>query len=117
MLKALIFLSRRADLSRDAFDRHLRETHLALVAQLPGLRRLVLNHVQSGPDEPPPDYDAIAEDWFDSPEAVQAALASPAGQAINADAATFVDVSRLRLLVVQEETVALPADAVASAMQ
>jgi uncharacterized protein (TIGR02118 family) len=116
MLKALILLSRRPDLSRDAFDRHLRDTHLALVAQLPGLRRLALNFVQSDPDGPPPDYDAIAEDWFDGPEALQAALASPAGQAVNADAATFVDLSRLRFLVVQEEAVALPASVVASAV-
>jgi hypothetical protein len=27
-----------------------------------------------------PAYDAVAKDWFDNPEAVQAALASPEGQ-------------------------------------
>ena len=32
MLKALMFLPRRPGLSRDTFDRHLRDTHLALVA-------------------------------------------------------------------------------------
>lgn len=115
MLKVLVCLPRRPGLSRDAFDRHLRDTHLALVAELPGLRRLVFNRVQSDPDGPPPEFDAVAEDWFDSPEALQAALASPAGQAVNADAATFVDLSRLRFLVVHEETVALPASAVVQA--
>lgn len=115
MLKLLVFLPRRPDLSPDAFERHLRETHLPLVARLPGLRRLVLNVVQPDPSGPPPAYDAVAEDWFDGPEALGAALASPAGQAINADAATFLDLGRLQALVVAEEAVPLPAEPVARA--
>jgi uncharacterized protein (TIGR02118 family) len=108
VLKLMVLLPRRADLSREAFDRYLRDTHAPLVATLPGLRRLVVNHVLPDPSGAEPAYDAIAEDWFDSPEALQAALASPEGQAVNADAPNLLDLARLQFLVVQEEEVALP---------
>ena len=109
MLKLMVLLPKRADLSSEAFDRYLRETHVPLVARLPGLRRLVLNRVLPDPGGAPPAYDAIAEDWFDSPEALQAALASPEGQAVNADAPNLFDLARMQFFVVQEEDVALPA--------
>lgn len=105
MLKVMIFLSRQPGLSPEAFDEHLRETHAPLVARMPGLRRLVVNRVQPDPSGPPPTCDAIAEDWFDSLEAMQGALASPQGQAVNADAATFLDLSKLQFLVVREDEV------------
>jgi uncharacterized protein (TIGR02118 family) len=108
MVKVIIFLSRRSDLSATAFDRHMREAHAPLVAQLPGLRRLVLNRVQPDPSGTPAARDATAEDWFDDLAAMQAALGSPQGQAANADAATFLDLSKLQFLVVQEDEVPLP---------
>jgi uncharacterized protein (TIGR02118 family) len=108
MIKLMIFLSKQPQLSSEAFDQHLRE-HTPLVAHLPGLRRLVINRVQPDPSGAPPTWEAIAEDWFDSMEALQAALGSPQGQAVNADAATFVDLSKLQLLLVHEEEVPLQA--------
>jgi uncharacterized protein (TIGR02118 family) len=107
MLKAMVFLRRRDDLSAEGFERHLRETHTPLVARMPGLRRLVLNRVLPDPSGAPPVWDVVAEDWFDGAEAMQAALASPEGQAVNADAATFLDLSKLQFLVVEEAEVPL----------
>ena len=109
MLEVVILTRRRADLSREAFDRHLRETHLPLVARLPGLRRLVTNSIRPDPAGAPPEWDMVGEDWFDSAEAWQAALASPAGQAVIADGANFVDPAVSRFLLVEEEEIALPA--------
>ena len=108
MLKVMIFLRRRDDLSAEAFERHLRDTHTPLVTQLPGLRRLVLNRVLPDPSGARPAWDVVAEDWFDSPEAMQAALGSAQGQAVNADAANFVDMSKLQFLVIHEEEVTIP---------
>ena len=107
-MKIMVFLARRADLSREEFERHLRETHLPLVARLPGLRRLVLNRVLPDPGGAEPAWDAVAEDWFDDPAALQAALASPEGQAVNADTPNFLDLGKLQFLVVQEDGVGLP---------
>ena len=108
MLKVVILTRRRADLSRAEFERHVRETHLPLVAQLPGLRRLVANSVHPDPAGVPLDWDMVGEDWFDSAQAWQDALASPAGQAVIADSANFADLAGSRFLLVEEEEIALP---------
>ena len=50
LVKAIILLARREGMAPEEFARHARETHLPLVAALPELRRLVINHVLSGPD-------------------------------------------------------------------
>jgi uncharacterized protein (TIGR02118 family) len=107
MLKLMVLARKREDLSKEAFERHLRDTHTPLLTQMPGLRRLVMNRVLPDPTGPPPAWDVLAEDWFDGPEAMQAALASPEGQAVQADAPNFLDMSKLQFLMVQEEEVTL----------
>ena len=110
MVKVMLLLARRPDMRVEAFRRYWHEQHRPLLERLPGLRRLVLNDVVSDPDGTPAVCDGIAEDWFDSPEAMQAAFASPEGQTVATDAAGFLDLSRLQLLVVSEEEVALPVE-------
>jgi uncharacterized protein (TIGR02118 family) len=114
MVKVIVLLPRRADLSPEAFQQHLRETHLPLVTKLPGLRRLVMNWVLPDPNQPPPAYDAVSEDWFEDAAAMGAALASPEAQAVTADMPNFLDPSRSALLVVEEEDVPLPTGSAAS---
>jgi uncharacterized protein (TIGR02118 family) len=107
MVKVIILLARRDDMSREDFTRYTRDQHLPLVAKLPGLRRLVINHVLPDPNGPPPAYDAVAEDWFDNMAAMGAAFESPEGQAVLADAPNFLDMSRLQVLAVEEEDIPL----------
>lgn len=102
MIKIMLLLSRREDLSPDEFRRHWHGPHADLLSRLPGLQRLVLNDVLPGPDGAPPPCDGISEDWFDSPESMQAAFASPASQAVAGDAVNFIDVARLQMVVVRE---------------
>ena len=113
MVKVIVLLTRRADMSPEAFGQHLRETHLPLVTKLPGLRRLV-NWVLPDSNGSSPAYDAVAEDWFDDPAAMGAALASPEGQAVAADVPNYLDPSRFALLVVEEEDVPLPTGSASS---
>jgi uncharacterized protein (TIGR02118 family) len=108
MIKVIVFAPRREDMSREDFERYCRETHLPLVMKMPGLRRLVVNWVLPDPGGPPPEYDAVAEDWFDDAQAMEAAFASPEGKAVADDAPNFLDVNRFKLIVGQEEEFALP---------
>ncbi len=108
MIKVLVALSRRPDLSVDQFRQHFHATHVDLLRQLPGLRRLVVNFALPGPDGEPA-YDGFGEDWFDDVGAMQRAFGSPAGQAVMADAANFLDLTRLKVVVVEENEVALTA--------
>jgi uncharacterized protein (TIGR02118 family) len=114
VVKVIVLLPRRADLSAEAFKQHVRETHLSLVAKLPGLRRLVVNWVLPDPNGSPPAYDAVAEDWFYDAAAMGTAFASPEGQAVVADRPNYLDLSRFALLVVEEEDVPLPTGSAAS---
>src|SRR5690349_11912101 len=111
MVKVVLLLHRRPDPSVDQFQRYWHEIHRPLLERLPGLRRLVLNDVLPDSDGTPPVCDGIAEDWFDTPEAMQAAFASPEAQAVTADVANFLDLSRFQMLVVAEEDVPLSAEA------
>jgi uncharacterized protein (TIGR02118 family) len=105
MIKVIVVLPRRNDMSREDFQRYLREIHLPLVAGIPGMRRLVINWVLPDPSGPAPDYDAVAEDWFDDTQAMEAAFASPEGKAVVDDTPNFLDISRFRLMVTEEEDV------------
>jgi uncharacterized protein (TIGR02118 family) len=113
MVKVVLLLHRRADLSIDEFRHYWHQTHRPLLERLPGLRRLVLNDVLPSPEGAQPVCDGIAEDWFDSVESMQAAFASPEAQAITADVANFLDLSRFQILMVAEQEVPLAAPAVA----
>src|SRR5438105_10872600 len=109
MIKIVLLLHRRPDLSVEDFRRHWHEVHRPLLERLPGLRRLVLNDVLPGPDGARAPVDGIAEDWFDSVEAMQAAFSSPEAQAVNSDATNFLDMSRFQVLAVAEHEAAVPA--------
>ncbi len=72
-----------------AFDQHYAETHVALAEKIPGMRRFEHGKVLGTPDgSPAPNY-YLAELWFDSAQDVEAAFASPEGQAAGADVGTF----------------------------
>lgn len=70
------------------FDRYYRETHIPLAKTIPELREYTIS---DGPVSPlagtAPHLVALL--GFDSPEALQAAFASPEGQATAADLANF----------------------------
>jgi uncharacterized protein (TIGR02118 family) len=106
MIKVIVGLHRRPGTSPEEFREHFEARHLPLLRQLPGLRRLVTNFALPGPGGEPA-YDGFGEDWFDTPEAMAAAFASPAGQAVMADAGDFLDMSRLEIVVVEEVEVPL----------
>ena len=105
MVKVILLLYRRDGMSTEEFRRYAREHHAPLLLQLPGLTRLVINFPQPGPSGSPPICDAVAEDWFESIEAMGAAFGSPAGQAVQADSANFLDMGKFQMMVVEEEAV------------
>jgi uncharacterized protein (TIGR02118 family) len=105
MAKVIVLLARRPDMSVDEFRAHLQEKHSPLVLRLPGLKRLVVNLALPDPTGADPAYDAIAEDWFESFDAMNAAFASDAMKAIQEDSPNCFDMSKLALLVVEEQEV------------
>jgi uncharacterized protein (TIGR02118 family) len=74
---------------KEVFDKHYEEVHAPLAAKTPGLDSYTVVRPGPGPDGSAPAYHLVATLTYASPEAMQAAMASPEGQAANADLATF----------------------------
>jgi uncharacterized protein (TIGR02118 family) len=93
LIKRLGILRRKDGITHQEFVEHWLERHAALCVKLPGLRRYSVNMVDRG-RFPHFDYDGFSELWFDSEEALTAALQSPEGKTLLADLPNFAkDVS------------------------
>jgi len=103
--KVIYVLHRRPGMGRDEFRRYWRDVHGPLAARMPGLRKYVQNHSLPDPSSGDLPCDGIAELWFDSPEEMQAAFASPEGVATMADSPNFLDMDRVGEMVVEEVSV------------
>ena len=97
MFKAMIMLTRRADLTHEEFASWWLRDHAPLARQLPEVREIRFNLVDQV-DDPP--CDGITELWFDSADAFAAAYASELGQRVAADSLSMVS-SRVRMPVVE----------------
>ena len=87
MVKLVVLYGHPSDPA--AFEEHYASTHGALVAKIPDLQLFEASRVIGTPDGGDPPYYRIAELSFESPEALQAALASPEGQETVADLPNF----------------------------
>lgn len=94
MVKAIILLTRRADMTPDDFRRWWLEEHAPLARELPGVQRLVFNVVEDHDAA----YDGVSELWFASREDLDAAYATEHGKRVAADTLAHVE-SRVRMLV------------------
>jgi uncharacterized protein (TIGR02118 family) len=103
MLKFMVVLYRRPDLSPEQFHENLRNQHGPMAERLSGLRRYIQNHVASDPSRPHPGWDAIVELFWDDWTAMEAAWKTPEGQRATSHLAEFVDLSRSTWSVVSEE--------------
>ena len=103
MVKVILLLHRREGMSTEDFRRYARERHVPLLLQLPGLVRLVINYAMPDHAGAPPICDAVAEDWFESLDAMGAAFGSPAGQAVQADSPNFLDLQKFQMMIVEED--------------
>ena len=100
MIKAVILLTRRADMTREEFAAWWLDQHAPLAAQLPGVRRLVFNLVEGMASDGSDAIDGISELWFDSQADFDAAYASEIGQTVAADSIAHV-AGRVRMLVTE----------------
>jgi uncharacterized protein (TIGR02118 family) len=103
MLKFVVVLYRRPDLSPARFHEILRDEHGPMAEQLPRLRKYVQNHVLPDPNRPHPGWDAVVELFWDDRAAMEAAWQTPEGRRATEHLSEFADLSRSRWSVVAEE--------------
>jgi uncharacterized protein (TIGR02118 family) len=104
VLKIVWFVKRAEHLSREEFERWWLETHVPVARAAPGLRRYVVNLAQpddlAGKPATEPDWDGVAEQWFDDEASLNAAYSRPVASDIRADSLSHM--SRLERLIVRE---------------
>jgi len=106
MYKLVLLFRRREDLTQEDFVRYWRDVHVPLVRKVPNIRRYVISTVQGAPLGEP-DFDGMAELWFDDEETALAALATAETEATGRDARNFImKGSMRRFFSVEEEIIA-----------
>lgn len=90
-VKSVEFVTRRPDLSVEAFQRHWRDVHGPIAAAIPVLRRYVQSHVPAESyARRPPAYDGIAITWFDSTAAMRVSATTLEYARTRADEPNFI---------------------------
>ena len=106
MVKVVYCITKKAGLTEEQFFRYWTEVHGPLGARIPRLRKLVQSRRLRVPgDQHQPDYDGMAELWFDDAEALLAARRSPEWKASSEDEANFIDRNKVAYFVSEEQVI------------
>jgi uncharacterized protein (TIGR02118 family) len=106
MIKLVYCITKKAGLTDQQFFDYWKNTHGPIGSRIPHLRKLVQSHRFAIPgDKYQPDYDGMAELWFDDPEALLAARQSPEWAASHADEANFIDHNKVAYFVSEEHII------------
>ena len=103
MIKLVYCLTKKEGLTDEEFFHYWLNVHAPIGARIPGLRKLVQSHRITVPgDQFQPDYDGVAELWFDNVESMLAARSSDEWKASTTDEANFVDHVKVGYLITEE---------------
>ncbi len=106
MIKLIYCFRRRAGMSEAEFDAYWCRVHGPIATRIPGLRRLVQSRaLRIAKDARPPDFDGVAELWFDDVDALLQARGSEEWRLSGLDEANFIDPASTAYLVSEERTV------------
>jgi uncharacterized protein (TIGR02118 family) len=75
----------------DEFEKYYLGTHMPLVAEMKGARKMEAAKCLPQADGSPPAFYRIFEMWFDSPEQMAAVFATPEGVKVRADLKNFTE--------------------------
>ena len=107
-VKSVDFLTRKAGLPVEDFQRHWLLVHGPIAAAIPTLRRYVQSHTRRSAYEAGrvPAYDGAAITWYDSAEAFRAAAADAEYARVAADGPSFLSMDRIRSILTREHVIA-----------
>jgi len=105
MVKLMYVITPKTGRTRDDFQRDWLEVHAPLVQQIPHLKRYVINVFQLRSDETSAAIGGVAEQWFESLEAMKATFSTAEARHARADIANFAEVTRNISALVDEHIV------------
>ncbi len=104
MIKLIVMLKRRSDLTHEQFLKYWRETHAPLALKLfTAQRKYVHNYCVASPLGEPA-FDGVAEVWVDDIETLMAFASSEEASKLNEDEKKFLDHSQMVVLITEEKT-------------
>lgn len=90
MIKMVAMVNRKEGMERNEFIDYWLNIHAPLEKKWPGLKRYVISITTSAPGGGEPEYDGIAELWFEDDDALKKALESRERQISREDFLKFV---------------------------
>jgi uncharacterized protein (TIGR02118 family) len=106
MIKLVYCIRKKAGLTDEQFFDYWKNVHGPIGRRIPHLRRLVQSHrVKIKGDKFQPDYDGMAELWFDNAEDLLAARESREWKAASEDEANFADPTTVAYFVSEEHVI------------
>jgi uncharacterized protein (TIGR02118 family) len=106
MIKLVYCITKKAGLSDEEFFHYWKNIHGPIGARIPRLRKLVQSHRLALPqDNHRPDYDGMAELWFDDINDLLAARQSPEWKASTQDEENFIDPNKVAYFVTEEHVI------------
>ena len=114
-MKLFAFVKRKEGMSREEFLTYWHTQHGPLIRDTPGLADHTISYVQH-PAAPQDQsgWDGVAVQEFASWDAFVAMLSGPAGDAMRADEANFLDSSSIKVVFTEGEVVMIDAASAAS---
>lgn len=106
MIKLVYCISKKPGMTDEEFFHYWKHVHGPIGARIPGLRRLVQSHrLNISGDARSPDFDGMAELWFDDVDALLKARQSPEWKASGEDEQNFIDTSRVAYFISEEHEI------------
>lgn len=106
MIKVVYCIRKKPGMPEDEFFRHWKDVHGPIGARIPGVRKLVqTRRIVIPGDKYQPDFDGMAELWFDDVAALLRARQSAEWKISSQDEANFVDPDGFAYMVTEEQVI------------
>ena len=106
MIKLVYCITKKEGLTDEEFFHYWESIHGPIGARIPGLRKLVQSRrLNLRGHSCRPDYDGMAELWFDDMEALLAARKSPEWRTSTQDEENFIDHNKIAYFVSEERII------------
>jgi len=106
MIKLVYCITKKEGLTDERFFHYWKDIHGPIGRRIPRLRRLIQSHRKNvARDKHIPDYDGMAELWFDTVEDLLAARQSHEWKATTDDEANFIDHGKVAYFVSEEHVI------------
>lgn len=106
MIKLVYCIIKKPGMTDAEFFRYWEKVHGPIGGRIPGLRKLVQSHrINVSGDSRAPDFDGMAELWFDDMAALLAARKTLEWRAASEDEANFIDHHKVAYFVSEEHVI------------